>query len=629
MNENIEQYALRIAMPLAAFVFSFLGTLLMANLGQRFGWLSRPRATRWHTKPVALHGGVGFCLPFLAIAFLSLCFFFEEPWDFFVAAGRTSPAVKLAYASIIGAFFMLLCGLWDDLRQMSPVTKIICQFAATSFFVSAGGVFTLTHQPIIDLMLTFLWFVGITNAMNMLDNMDGLASGVALLACCGVAILTEKSGSHSPANMIATLFAASLLGFWLHNRAPASIFMGDSGSLSMGYMLAALSMPTAFNQQLGLPPPSFFEYSSLLHLFIPVAILATPIFDTTFVTLTRILTARKVHHGGCDHSSHRLVRLGFSEARTALILSFISSVGVCIAVLIQRFPDQSMPIFGIFSLMIICFGGYLNHVPVREKSDNGQLPISTKLLTGFLVKRSAAQVIVDTVLIMTCFWGAHLLRFDFNIIAPVRDAMLQSMPLVIACCLLGLRFAGAYGGTWRLASASDLPSFALGVVIGVTLSLSAVTLLSRFGEGYSRSAYITFGFLLFLAITLVRQSFNVLDTIIKRKTLANKDICLQPVIIYGAGKGGLILLEETLFNETFTGVCVLGFTDDDVTLHGHKIGGLPIKEKSRWQRELASAPEIWISSAAISNEKGVTFAALWEPRARVRRQSFTLHSVSE
>lgn len=626
---SIEQYALQVLPTLAAFVSSFLGTLLMAKLGHRYGWLSTPRASRWHTTPVALHGGVGFCLPFLCIAFLTLWLLYESPWSFLTAAGRTPPAIKLAYASVIGAFFMLVCGLWDDLRQMSPVTKLICQFAATSFFVSAGGVFPLTNQPILDLMLTFFWFVGITNAMNMLDNMDGLSSGVALLACCGVAMLTFKGGASSPANLVSTLFAASLLGFWLHNRCPASIFMGDSGSLSMGYMLAALTMPSAYNQQLGLPPLDHFEYGSLLFLFIPVAVLATPIFDTTFVTITRILTARKVHHGGCDHSSHRLVRLGFSEPRAALILSIISSAGAGIAVLMQRFPDQSMPIFGMFCLMLICFGGYLNHVPVREKNGDGRLPFSTKLLTGFLLKRSAAQVIVDTVLIMTCFWGAHLLRFDFNIAAPVREAMLQSLPLVIASCLLGLRFAGAYGGTWRLASVSDLPHYALGVVIGVTLSLSSATLLSRFGEGHSRSAYITFGFLLFLAISLVRQSFGVLDALIKRKTLAHKDICLQPVLIYGAGKGGLILLEETLFNDAFAGVCVLGFVDDDMTLLGHKIGGLPVKEKERWARDLSTAPEIWISSTAIPNERGIHFATMWEPRARVRRQTFLLQSVLE
>jgi UDP-GlcNAc:undecaprenyl-phosphate GlcNAc-1-phosphate transferase len=388
-------------------------------------------------------------------------------------------------------------------------------------------------------------------------------------------------------------------------------------------------MPSSFNQQFSLSASVTPAYQSFLLLLIPVTTLAVPIFDTTFVTIARILKARKVHHGGCDHSSHRLVRLGFSDSRAVLILSGIGTLGAVIAVLMQRFPDQFMPIFGVFALLLICFGGYLNHVPVREEGGNGKMPLSTKFLTGFLVKRNAAQVIVDTVLIMTCFWGAHLLRFDFKIESPIREALLQAMPLVIASCLLGLRFAGAYGGSWRLASVSDLPHYALGVVIGVTLSLSIATLLNRFGEGHSRSAYITFGFLLFLAITLARQSFSVLDMFLKRQSMVHKDICLQPVIIYGAGKGGMILLEETLFNEAMAGVCVLGFVDDDPTLDDHKVASLPVKERSRWRRELPVAPEIWISSKSISNDQAISFADMWEPRARVRRQTFSLHPVSE
>lgn len=405
--------------------------------------------------------------------------------------------------------------------------------------------------------------------------------------------------------------------------------MGDSGSLCMGYMLAALAMPSPFNNYLSLGAPERFSFQTFLFLLIPIAVLAVPIFDTTFVTITRILKAQKVHHGGCDHSSHRLVRLGFSDRRAVLILATIGTFGGGIAVLMQSFPDQSMPLFGLFALILICFGGYLNHVLVSEGDTNGRIPLSTKFLTGFLLKRNAAQVLLDTVLIMTCFWGAYLLRFDFELEWFMREAVLQALPLVIACCLLGLRLAGAYSGTWRFASVSDLPRYALGVFIGTTMSLALAALLSRFGEGHSRSAYITFGFLLFLAITLSRQSFALLDTFIKRKTLLHNNICLQAVIIYGAGKGGMILLEETLFNEALAGVCVLGFVDDDLTLEGHKVGSLPVKDKSRWRQELQNPPEIWISSNSVSDEKGIAFAELWEPRARVRRQTFSLQSVLE
>ncbi len=617
--------------PCLVFVASWILTGLLAALCRRFGWVSRPRSERWHRKPVALHGGVAFALPFLVAAGMVLSA--DNPSSTLGAfpSKSTPQAISLALAALFSASLLLLCGLWDDLRQISAATKLICQLGATSIFVYAGGVFPLTGLAVLDLLVTYLWFVGITNAVNMLDNMDGLSSGMAIISATAVVLLSIKGGAVPfPSSTLGLLFAASVLGFWLHNKWPARIFMGDSGSMFIGFMLAALTMPSPLNGYLGINIHGQYPLiQGMLVLMLPVTALALPIFDTTFVTLARLLSARKVHEGGCDHTSHRLVLSGFSDRRSVFLLHTLAGLGALVAVLVQRFPDQALPLFGIFALIVFCFGAYLSHVTVPADDAARHLPLSARFLAGILLRRNAAQVLLDTILIVTCFWGAYLLRFDFNLQPFLRQAVLQALPLVVASTLLGLRLAGAYGSTWRLSSVSDLPSYALGVFIGTTLTFAVSTIVSRFGEGYSRSAYITFGFLLFLAISLSRQSFQLLDTAIRRRAIAQKKLCLQPVVIYGAGKGGRILLEETLFNEALAGVCVLGFVDDDPNLPGHTVGSFPIKEKPRWRQELSQAPEIWISSKAISNEQAQTFARLWNPMATVRRQVFRLETVVE
>src|SRR5207253_5760429 len=140
-------------------------------------------------------------------------------------------------------------------------------------------------------VLTYLWFVGITNAINMLDNMDGLASGVVIIASITLVVLAWPSDGTLPeAVSLAALLAAAMFGFWWHNRSPAAIFMGDSGSLFSGYVLAALAVPSSLNGFFGLSRRG--ALAPILAVLIPVTVLAVPIFDTTLVTVTRRLRAR-------------------------------------------------------------------------------------------------------------------------------------------------------------------------------------------------------------------------------------------------------------------------------------------------------------------------------------------------
>lgn len=351
------------------FAAAALGTYAIRHAALRFGLLATPRADRWHQQPVALHGGVGFYPPFL----LSVCFFLwgaatmdpttEADWMHSLSA-----QLRLGVAWLLGSLLMFVVGLWDDMHNLRPVTKLFCQLIGASLFILAGGTFLLTDSVVLNRVVTYFWFVGIINAVNLLDNMDGLASAVAVIGSVTLAVLawgTAASVGTSLGAPLGLILAAALAGFWVFNSAPASIFMGDSGSLSIGYLLAGLAVPSPLNGNLGLSSPDEI-FGPANALVVPALALSVPIFDTTLVTITRIWRAQPISQGGCDHTSHRLVRLGLSESTTVRILSLLSGTGCILAILLQRFPRQSLPFLVLFLGLLIASGAYLGRVNVRD-----------------------------------------------------------------------------------------------------------------------------------------------------------------------------------------------------------------------------------------------------------------------
>ena len=611
---------------IAVFLGSLLGTALMRRLAGKYGWTVLPREDRWHRNPTALHGGVGFYPFFLWGGLWVLLLRFGGEWSELGSLDGIPKELALAAALLVGSLLMFLFGLCDDLKQFRPSTKLLCQLITASLFIFAGGVFPLTGIHIVDILVTYFWFVGITNAVNMLDNMDGLASGVVILAGTTLVILAMQAhglaGSGSLAVILGLIFVAALLGFWIHNRPPATIFMGDSGSLFLGYVLAAMAIPSSLNGFLGI---STWEstWGSVLALMIPATVLAVPIFDTTLVAITRKWRAEKASQGGRDHSSHRLVGLGLSEKKTVWVLYSFAAVGGIVAVLMQRFPDQSLPLLGGFLLVLVFSGVYLGHVKVQTAEPNRMPPAWTPLVSELLYKRRVAEVLLDTMLIVLCFYGAYLLRFEGVLSAPTKQALVTSLPVIVASCLVTYWGAGIYRGQWRLIAVSDIPSCAVGVFGGAALSLAVVTLVTRFESGHSRSAYIIFALLLFIAFVGSRLSFQLLDSVLLQNGSNGSDARnggLKPVLIYGAGKGGKILHDEVRSNLEMKDYSVLGFIDDDPNQVGRKLCGLPIKTELEWRREIYNCtPEIWVSSRFIPDELAQQVAYQWKSRLTVRR----------
>lgn len=347
---------------IVTFAVALIGTMIIQRLARRYGLLAKPRADRWHRQPIALHGGLGFYPAFVLGAGFILVWSMGATRQEGISILSISADVKLGVALLVGSLLMFGIGLCDDLYDLRPITKLIGQLVGASCFIFIGGAFPLTDNQVLNNVITYIWFIGITNAVNLLDNMDGLASGVIIIAGITLAILSWEGSEASSRNGLGTslcvALAAALGGFWLYNRAPASIFMGDSGSLSIGYLIAGLAVPGPLNGYFGLAG-SENHGIGIIALVIPALVLLVPIYDTTLVTLTRIWRAHPVSQGGCDHASHRLVRLGLSEHDAVLILYGLSAAGCAMALVVEYYPLRSVPFFVIFAIAIMMSGIYL------------------------------------------------------------------------------------------------------------------------------------------------------------------------------------------------------------------------------------------------------------------------------
>ena len=270
-----------------AMTLSVVCTLVVRSFAVSRGYVAKPKSDRWHKRPTAMLGGVAIFAATVGVYFL------------LVPHSRDSLVV------IGGSAFLFLVGLVDDLFSIRPYQKLIGQLIGAGILVLYGLKVPLTGFELVDIWLTVFWIVGITNAINLLDNMDGLAAGISAIAATSLAINFAVNGLTNEL-LLASALIGSLVGFLAFNFNPASIFMGDCGSMFIGFLLSG----SVLLNQVGGRSCGIFAI-----LAVPVLILFIPIFDTTFVTVLRKLWGRKASQGGRDHTSHRLVALGLTERR--------------------------------------------------------------------------------------------------------------------------------------------------------------------------------------------------------------------------------------------------------------------------------------------------------------------------
>ncbi len=525
---------------LVALGFSLGLTLLCERVAPRVGLLAHPRGDRWHGASVPLLGG-------LAIAAGTLVPLTLATWG-------TSDLLVLSVAALA----MTALGLVDDIYSLKPQLKFTAQVTVAAVLLYSGFLLRLTPFPLLNIFITLGWIVGITNAFNLLDNMDGLAAGIAAIAAAFRLLFSLWEGEAADAVAAAT-FLGGCVGFLARNFHPARIFMGDAGSHFLGFFLAGLSLTARFPYSRG----------TTAVLALPVLLLLVPIFDTTFVTVTRLLSGRRVSVGGRDHTSHRLVAVGISQRGVVLFFYGVAASSGAVALISYQVGlSYSVALLGLLVLGLVLLGVYLagvRGVAVAPASGSGTV---LRLVADFQYKRQVLTVSLDLALIVMAYYLAYLLRFE-EAMAGEINRFLDSLPIVLVSQLVVLVGFGLYQGVWRYAGLRDFLRIVWATAVGTMGAVVFLVLVYRF-EGFSRAVFILDWLLLVVLISGSRVSFRLFGELFRRRPPD-----FQRVLIYGAGDGGELTVRELLNNPALERVPV-GFLDDDRGKQGAKIHGLPV-----------------------------------------------------
>ena len=337
---------------LAGLAISLTLTPLAVRVANRRGVLDHPGGHKGHSSPIPYLGGVAIATAFAAIVIVATSL--RPP-----VSGRGELWAILGLA--VGLSFV---GLVDDLRGLGPIVRLLFEIAA-----AVAVVFTGTHTQlfgdldVLDGVITVVWIVGVTNAFNLLDNMDGLSAGAAAIGAFFFFVIGAANGQFLVATLAIAL-AGCAAGFLRHNFHPARIYMGDSGSLFLGFLLAVIGLKLRFD---GPTEVTFF---------VPILVLGVALFDTTLVTATRLIHRRSPFLGGRDHTSHRLVFVGL-PVPVAVSLIYAVAVSLGWLGLIMSRVDRGTGF--LLMALVLTVGAFLGVllavVPVYETSRRRHLMI--------------------------------------------------------------------------------------------------------------------------------------------------------------------------------------------------------------------------------------------------------------
>ena len=509
--------------------------------------VAAPRADRWHTRSTPLLGGSGIFAGLLAATGVA------------VAAGLV-PASRELGGILGGCAILFAAGLADDLFHLPPLAKLGAQGAAAALVLAAGVRVEIVANPVLATVLGVAWLMGMTNAFNLLDNMDGLAATLAAIACAFFAV---DAYTVHPSHLIATLslgICFACVGFLPYNlrlRRPAAVFMGDSGSQVLGFALAALGLASSWT----------VAGSTVATLLLPVLVLAVPILDTTLVTVVRLLEGRPVTRGGRDHTSHRLVYQGLSDKRAVVLLGIVSAALGLTSLAYKVLDDTRITLAGVLITFafLLQFGSYLADVN-RAPVDSDTSSFVRSLLVH---RRRLVEVLVDFALIAAAFTVAYIIRVEGTGSIWERHLYNLSLPAVLVARYVFFVGFGLYRGVWRYAGARDAASIFAAVVLSecAAFVFLAATLDWR---DFPRGIFVIDALLCALLIGASRfwerGVAHALGTLVGRGTQ-------ERILIVGAGRSGRSLLRE--LRET-AGIRVVGFVDDNPAFRRRRIQGVAV-----------------------------------------------------
>lgn len=531
-----------------AFLLSLGGVPLARRLSFRVGRVALPRKDRWHSQPTPTLGGVGmfvaYALTLTGAAFL----------------GGAGQGLTVRWSLIAGSALMFVLGLVDDFLRLKPQAKMVGQILAATVVIFFGqNTINFFPWPIANILLTYFWLVGITNAINLLDNMDGLAGGVSLIAA-GVLGYFFWVGNQPILLVMALALVGAILGFLVFNFPPARIFMGDSGSLFLGFTLASLAIARRT------------QASNVLAVIgVPTLLFLLPILDTAMVTITRLLRGQSPVQGGTDHTSHRLIAFGLNERQAVLALYAVALIsGVAAAALEALDYDLSLVFIPILLIGLALFAAYLGRLKIVTAT-NGTPGVMTRLMVDLTYKRRLLEIGLDLALIGIVYYLALWTRYGLDMTPESMDLFLRSWPLALGAAYLAFYIFGVYRGVWRYLGLSDLLRYVGSAVAAALLSLVTTRLLDP-ARPYTLDVFLLYGIYLFLGLAASRLSFQVLDRLYSRQRMRQARV---NVLLWGAEDAGEMALRWLLRNPEL-GYNPVAILDEDPYKWGRSIHGVDV-----------------------------------------------------
>jgi UDP-GlcNAc:undecaprenyl-phosphate GlcNAc-1-phosphate transferase len=523
-----------------------LWALLRTRLGDRL--VAQPTGERWHERPTPTFGGVGIFAGFAAGVLLA------------VVTGVVEWSSELG-GILAGSALLFGAGLVDDLRGLSPVAKLAAQVGAAVIVLASGLQVELVENDVLAWAIGILWLVGITNAYNLLDNMDGLAATLAAIACGYFAIDAVTEHENETVLVLSLALGLACAGFLPFNLRPgreAHVFMGDSGSMVLGFGLASLALASSWT----------VAGTTVATVVLPLLILAVPIMDTTLVTVVRLAQRRPVTQGGRDHTSHRLVYYGLSEAKAVLLLALVSAALGATALAYNVLDNARLTSFGVLVtfVLLVQFASFLSDLEERARSGaEGPPPSLWRAL--FFEPRRLVEVVVDFGIICASFLAAYVLVIGGFGTEFERSVFLSALPLLLTTQYVLFVALGVYRRVWRFATARDVIPIAVAGGTAAAIAYAVLRALRPIGSFPAVEALVVYAVLCTSLVGASRLTLRLLPEI---RTLRSHR---RRVLIVGAGRAGRGLARELRDAHEAR---VVGFLDDNPRVRRRRILGITV-----------------------------------------------------
>lgn len=563
----------------AVFLAGMLAALVLTpfwrRLAPRWGFMDRPGERKVHRQPVPRGGGLAVFVGFHVACAVVFLF----PWKPF--AGQLSIDWWFRFLPLSAGVVAL--GLLDDRFNLKPLTKLVVQLVLGAVAYGLGfrlqNLFGFSLPGWLDFAATTFWFVALMNAFNLIDGVDGLATGIALIAAGGIGLSLVFRGS--PGDVLLFLgFGGACLGFLRYNFFPASVFLGDTGSLFLGFTLAALSISTNS------------KASFMAGIGVPLLAAGVPLFDTLLAvwrrSMRRILSRASGGEGGvgieradADHLHHRLLRRGFGQGQVAGLLYAATLLLVLVGLLASAFHDRALGIL-VLAFLLAAYT-VVRHLAGIELNASGQVVLQG-LSRPVRRNRTLLFYIVGDLLILNLalLAGQALLDLqDGALNVSLKVAWLHSAPMDLFIPFVFLLLFRSYSRVWYLARVSEYAATGLAVALGYAVACGLHLLVAR-----SRSEVLSLGLYYLLlaglaapAIVFSRAALRVVQDLMQWRTKGPRADGVVPVraLVCGAGYRTTLFLRQISFRAGDRApVEVVGLVSEDVAITGHTVHGIRV-----------------------------------------------------